>query len=78
MFLCFSWPDNEKMDSSTWWGHVLCPVFIHVLGSGSVGTASDLSRNLQSSGKLATQVSTGYVLDFLAKTLAHANLPAFE
>lgn len=45
--------DNEKMDSASWWGHVLCPVLLHVLGSGSVRAIAKLSRNLQSRGKFA-------------------------
>lgn len=45
--------DNEKMDSASWWGHVLCPVLFHVLGSGSVRAIANLSRNLQSRGKFA-------------------------
>lgn len=45
--------DNEKMDSASWWGHVLCPVLLHVLGSGSVRAITKLSRNLQSRGKFA-------------------------
>lgn len=44
--------DNEEMDSASWWGHVLCPVLLHVPGSGSVRAIAELSRNLQSRGKL--------------------------
>lgn len=52
--------DNEKMDSSPWWGHVLCPVLFHVLGSGSVRAIANFSRNLQSRGKFA-RTATSFV-----------------
>ena len=60
--------DNEKMDSVSWWGHVLCPVLLHVLGSGSVRAIAKPSRNLQSPGKFARE-SYMYYTSFVAGSL---------